>query len=74
MTNFEKIKQMSVDELSNLMGVYVWEDNIFSKWFDKEMCQKCSDYRCYGREGECPFFKDEKDIVRLWLESEADNE
>lgn len=31
MTNFEKIKQMSVEELSNLMGVYVWEDNIFSK-------------------------------------------
>ena len=72
MTNFEKIKQMSVEELAALMGVYVWEDNIFSKWFDKEMCQKCSDYTYC--EGECPFFKDEKDIVRLWLESEADNE
>ena len=72
MTNFEKLKQMSVDELAALMGVYVWEDNIFSKGFDKEMCQKCSDYPYC--QGECPFFKDEKDIVRLWLESEADNE
>lgn len=71
MTNFEKIKQMSVEELSNLMGVYVWEDNIFSKWFKKEMCQKCSGYTYCE---ECPFFEDEKDIVRLWLESEADNE
>ena len=72
MTNFEKIKQMSVEELSNLMGVYVWEDNIFSRGLVRKICQKCSDYTCC--DGECPFFKDEKDIVRLWLESEADNE
>lgn len=85
MTNFEKIKQMSVDELSILMGFYVWEESCFYKWFNKTKCKNCKniEVQIYGKtqqwkecefEGICPLFESEKDIIKLWLESETDNE
>ena len=85
MTNFEKIKQMGIDELSILMGFYVWKESCFYKWFNKVKCENCKniEVQIYGKtqqwkecefKGNGPLFESEKDIIKLWLESEADNE
>ncbi len=58
MTNFEKIKQMSVEELAEFIC--------------NRMCADCCDNRCPAREfceAGCRYSGMSK-----WLESEADNE
>lgn len=64
MTNFEKIKQMSVDELAKL--VYF----IKNGYCVRDFCK-------IGKSGQCICFEDEKICLcglKQWLESEAYNE
>lgn len=47
MNNFEKLKSMSVDELSEwLDNNGMWDNSLWSKWFDEEYCKKCEDIMC----------------------------
>lgn len=64
MTNFEKIKQMSVEEMARFL---YWLKNTYC---DDDFCK-------IGKSGQCFCFEDEKICLcglKQWLESEADNE
>ena len=63
-------------------------DNAISKWFQEEYCDKCPTTTIVGCienpdlagqewhecefEGICPHYKNDKDKIMLWLESEAE--
>ena len=86
MNNFEKIKSMSVDELTKYFDDYMmfgccpWDT-----WFDNNYCKKCESIIREGSEyaycelcDNCKFFQDMKDvpdnkqIIKMWLENEND--
>ena len=84
MTNYDRIKDMSIEELSSIIGFYVWEEFCFCKWFNKEKCENCKniEVRFNGKtqqwkecefEGICPLVESEKDIIKLWLEQEVES-
>lgn len=65
MTNFEKIKKMSVDELAQLV------------YFIKTGCCIRGDFCKIGKGRQCICFQDKKICLcglKQWLESEAENE
>ena len=48
MTNLQKIKDMSLDELADWLddNVYV-EDAPWMKWWDEQYCSKCESVECH---------------------------
>ena len=71
MTNFEKIKQMSVDELAEFMtGVrFVYECNAFGKEAQPFMERLDKN----SKKELAKWFVDSNKEQKKWLESEADN-
>lgn len=59
MTNFEKIKNMSVEEMAAAIV----------KGVSSDPCDYCeaNEYQCHG--GECSTL-DDSEIIQMWLESE----
>lgn len=89
-TNYECIKNMSVEEMAELItGIFdSADDNTITKWFERKYCDNCPTEKitacieCPSLVGEefhecdfqgiCPHYKNDKDKVRLWLESEVE--
>ena len=43
MTNFESIKAMSIDQLTEWLAQNAsWEDSPWAEWFDENYCSKCA--------------------------------
>lgn len=61
MTNFERIKQMTVEEIAGLI------DDITCICCDSGGCKYCPIYECTKIEG-C-----DTDVIMEWLESEVDD-
>ena len=92
MNTYEKIKSMSIEELTDWIDKYgQFDDSPWMEWFDKTYCKNCESIKCHSKPSSaeipcaycelhdnCKFFPniehipDTKDIVRMWLETEAD--
>ena len=93
MTNFEKIKAMSVDALAEWLERLSkrYDEPDWTCWFDENYCKKCEPvigrYKdshremefswCELNDNKCKYFQeldeipDEKEIIKMWLESEV---
>lgn len=74
-TNYERIRNMSIDELAEIISSVFnnVSDNVITKWFDKNYCDKCSldeDLVPCDYDG-CPYQNTDREMIRLWLESEV---
>ena len=88
MTKYELLKSMSIDELAEWLDKYGMQDYApWDVHFDKNYCNCCEpvdngvvyDFAyCELNGGKCRFFPDMeeyphgKQVVKLWLESEAE--
>ena len=77
MNNFERLKSMSVEELSKWIDTHGQFDNSpWITWFDQKYCKNCEDIMCKyedgGREfpcsycelnGNCKFFPDLDEVL-----------
>ena len=84
MTIFDTFKAKNIDELVDWLDEYCYfDDALWIKWFDENHCKKCDAVCCDGDEyawcelnNKCKFYSDmndnldDKQIIRLWLESE----
>lgn len=73
MTNFEKIKSMTLDELSVFFAQTVRHDII--EVADRYICRKCrADHNgtCPMVDDICPYDRGDVATVSLWLEGEAE--
>ena len=53
MNNFEKLKSMSVEELSKWIDTHGQFDNsLWITWFDQKYCKSCEDIMCKYEDGE----------------------
>lgn len=41
MKQFERVKNMSIDERAKFIGVYSFEQEEYLKWFNRTICDKC---------------------------------
>lgn len=84
MTNHEKLKTLTVNELSKLIAnAEDWDSTPWGNWFEKTYCRNCKtqtvmfsngetdEYHECDFEGICPLYKTQADIIKLWLESEV---
>jgi hypothetical protein len=81
MTNFERIKAMSIDELTEYLNKINYDGELPSdKWFNENYCKKCPEIECTDEKGKtqkyviCDFVGEEcphGDGTKLWLESEV---
>ena len=56
MNNFEKLKSMSVEELSKWIDTHGQFDNgPWITWFDQKCCKNCEDIKCKYEDGEREF-------------------
>ena len=76
MTNFEKLKSMNEEEISEFLDSLAnIDDNPWIVWFNKRYCENCEAIRSYGRNpniyydstycevnGNCRYFQDKDDI------------
>lgn len=75
MTNFEKLKSMNEEEISEFLDSISIDDNPWIVWFNKRYCENCEAIRSYGRNpniyydstycevnGNCRYFQDKDDI------------
>lgn len=84
MNNFEKITEMTKDELAEFINELIRESIDKTepfKWFDETYCKICPDIEveykdekelwkeCYF-EGKCPHQDWGIDLIKLWLEDE----
>lgn len=84
MTIYESFKSKNIDELVEWLDKYCIDIAPWIIWFDENYCKKCDeiyheneeDYAWCEPNGVCRFFKDmddipdNKQIIKLWLESE----
>ena len=47
MTNFERLKSMSIDELTEFLDANGHHDAVWWKWFEEEYCTKCETEKVY---------------------------
>lgn len=88
MTNFDKIKNMSKEELIEFLNNLIDNDSdstIIFEWFKEKYCKVCPDIEiiydgkneiwkeCYF-EGICPYQDLDKKLINLWLDGEVGNE
>lgn len=86
MTIFDSMKSNNIDEFAEWLCKYASSDcSPWIQYWDNNYCKKCGweeDYIWNGYawcelNGKCKFFKDmdkipdEKDVIKLWLESEC---
>ena len=76
MTNFEKLKSMNEEEISEFLDSLAnIDDNPWIVWFNKRYCKNCEAIRSYARipdiyydstycevNGNCRYFQDKDDI------------
>lgn len=75
MTNFEKLKSMNEEEISEFLDNIGIDDNPWIAWFNKRYCENCETIRRYARypdiyydltycevNGNCKYFQDKDDI------------
>ena len=75
MTNFEKLKSMNEEEISEFLDNVNIDDNPWTVWFNKKYCKNCETIRNYARipdiyydltycevNGNCRYFHDKDDI------------
>ena len=56
MNNVERLKSMSVEELSKWIGTHGQFDNsLWITWFDQKYCKSCEDIMCKYEDGEREF-------------------
>lgn len=87
MTVFDMIQNKNIDELADWINEYFAFDSApYWDWWDEKYCKKCEAIIATDDEAEfaycevynnCRFFKDmndipdHKQIIKMWLESEA---
>lgn len=72
MTNYERIKAMSLEEMTDLLSPLMSNDDTEPiKYFAENYCEGCGEHCLF--DGECNKVDDytDKNIIRLWLESEV---
>lgn len=71
MTNYERIKAMSLEEMTDLLSPLMLNDDSEPiKWFAKNHCEGCAEYCLF--DGECDKVDyTDKSVIRLWLESKV---
>lgn len=84
MNNFEKLKNMTKEELAEFLNSFIYKpiDDVEPfKWFDEKYCSICPDIEvindgkkkmwkeCYF-EGNCPHQDYGLGLIKLWLEGE----
>ena len=95
MNNFEKLKQMDIDQAAEWLDKHgQFDSSPWMKWFDSTYCQNCETVEtrledfdkdvvcawCEVHDDKCKFFPDQSEapegrqIVKLWLESEVEDE
>ncbi len=89
MTNFNNLRFMGIDEFVEWLDEYGDFDNApWNKWFDENHCKKCKPIISdYGHEyapcefnNKCVFFEEmnevpnHKQVIKMWLELESENE
>ena len=75
MTNFEKLKSMNEEEISEFLDSISIDDDPWTVWFNKRYCENCETIRSYARipdiyydstycevNGKCRYFQDKDDI------------
>lgn len=75
MTNFEKLKSMNEEEISEFLDSISIDDSPWIVWFNKKYCENCETIRSYARipdiyydstycevNGNCRYFQDKDDI------------
>ena len=76
MTNFEKLKSMNEEEISEFLdSIASIDDSPWIVWFNKRYCENCETIRSYARipdiyydstycevNGNCRYFQDKDDI------------
>ena len=85
MTVFESLNNKSIDEVAEWLDTHmVFDDAPWLRWWDNNYCKECmmeakeSGTVWCELNGNCKFFKDQKEIpsmkeiIKMWLESEAE--
>ena len=86
MTIFENLKTKTLDEIAEWLDKNAQFDDVpWLRWWDNKYCKKCMMESDETKEawcesnGNCKFFKDEKEIpsikeiIKMWLESECED-
>lgn len=85
MKRIDQIRAMPVDEIAKLLSEE-FEAGRIAKWFDKTHCKICLTIEVLTRngkkekwnecyfQGHCPSQNCIEDIVKIWLESEVEND
>lgn len=79
---FDSLRNKTIDELAEWLDEYMMFDGSpYLKWWDDNYCKKCmndeEEQIWCELNGNCVFFKEEKDIpnskemIKMWLESEV---
>ena len=83
MTQFEKFKNMDINQFSEWLDEYgVFDNSPWIQWFNGLYCNNCEAIMwfpclCCELEGKCKYFPDldeapdNKMIIKMWLESEV---
>ena len=86
MTIFEKMKTSNIDDIVEWLDEYAsFGNSPWDEWFIEHHCDKCESIEKDGMDfawcevhGNCTFFTEMKDspdnkqVIKMWLESEAD--
>ena len=76
MYNYEKLKSMSIEDLSEWLDKYVsYDDSPWCDWFDQKYCKNCEEIMCKSPDDcrefpcayceiyyNCRFFQDKEDV------------
>ena len=47
MNNFDKLKLLDIDQLAEWLDANgMWDNSLWSKWFDLKYCENCEDIMC----------------------------
>ena len=80
MTNADRIRAMSDEELAKYLDTLTWKEPAWDRWFNEEFCKKCKPlvgeyegktiefHECETCDGECPH----GDATLLWLQQPAE--
>ena len=50
MNNFEKLKSMNIEELTDWIDKYgQFDDSPWMEWFDKTYCKNCESIKCHSK-------------------------